>query len=131
MMKSFFIGILSTIFSLHAAAQTLNWDGREFEAVNVKAALVDFRGERVLKVERDLKAFPFVIEREVETVDDRHFMKLKNFMFKDGIFEVKVLARVQEPTPMPRSQGFIGVYFRVAEDNSAFESVYLEPAQKV
>jgi hypothetical protein len=26
----------------------------------------------VLKVERDLESFPFDLEREVETVDDRH-----------------------------------------------------------
>jgi hypothetical protein len=81
----------------------------------------------VLKLERDLQSFPFDPTREVETVDDRHYLKLKGFDFTDGIFEVKVLSRVQQPTPFPRAQGFIGVYFRAQHDDSAFESIYLRP----
>lgn len=108
-------------------AENIEFDGRTFEPVNVKASVVEFKGEQVLKVVRDLEAFPFDINNEVETVDDRHFLKLKNFEFRDGIFEVKLYSRVLEPTPMVRSQGFIGTYFRVNEDNSAFESIYLRP----
>jgi hypothetical protein len=52
---------------------------------------------------------------------------LKNVEFSDGVFVVKVLARVQRPTPFPDSQGFIGVYFRANMDDSAFESIYLRP----
>ena len=52
---------------------------------------------------------------------------MKNFEFRDGTFEVKLLSRVQQPTPMTSSQGFIGLYFRVNDDNSAFESIYLRP----
>jgi hypothetical protein len=63
----------------------------------------------------------------VETVDDRHYLRLKGFDFTDGIFEVKVLSRVQQPSPFPRAQGFIGVYFRAQHDDSAFESIYLRP----
>lgn len=116
-----------TLLSSIAAAETLNWDGRVFEPINVKAEIVDFQGEKVMKVERDLEAFPFDKSIEVQTVDDRHFLKLKNFEFRDGTFEVKLLSRVQQPTPMTSSQGFIGLYFRVNENNSAFESIYLRP----
>ena len=119
--------LLSGAWASPAAAQTIVWDGRTFEAVNVTAAIVTLRGEPVLKVERDLQAFPFDPAREVETVDDRHYLKLKNFEFTDGIFEVKVLSRIQQPPPMPRAQGFIGVYFRAQPDDSAFESIYLRP----
>ena len=119
--------LLSGAWASPAAAQTIVWDGRTFEAVNVTAAIVTLRGEPVLKVERDLQAFPFDPAREVETVDDRHYLKLKNFEFTDGIFEVKVLSRVQQPPPMPRAQGFIGVYFRAQPDDSAFESIYHRP----
>ena len=48
-----------TLLSSIAAAETLNWDGRVFEPINVKAEIVDFQGEKVMKVERDLEAFPF------------------------------------------------------------------------
>jgi hypothetical protein len=119
--------LLCVVLASQATAETIEWDGHKFETVNVKAAIVSFRGEQVLKVERDLKSFPYDINREVETVDDRHYLKLKGFEFRDGIFEVKVLSRVQEPAPMPRAQGFIGVYFRAKQDDSAFESIYLRP----
>jgi hypothetical protein len=119
--------VCGVVLASPVAAETLKWEGRKFETVNVKAAIVDLRGEQVLKVERDLKSLPYDVNREVETVDDRHYLKLKGFEFRDGIFEVKVLARVQEPPPMPRAQGFIGVYFRAKQDDSAFESIYLRP----
>ena len=88
---------------------------------------MNLRGEQVLKLERDLQSFPYDPAREVETVDDRHYLKLKGFDFTDGIFEVKVLSRVQQPPPFPRAQGFIGVYFRAQHDDFAFESIYLRP----
>lgn len=119
--------LLGAVWASHAAAEIVVWEGRAFETVNVKAAIVTLRGEQVLKVERDLTSFPFDPEREVETVDDRHYLKLTGFECTDGIFEVKVLSRVLQPTPFPRAQGFIGVYFRARPDDSAWESIYLRP----
>ena len=110
-----------------AAGKTIEWDGRRFEMVNVKAAHAILRGEQVLKVERDLTLFPFDPNREVETVDDRHYLKLEDFEFADGIFEVKLLSRIQQPAPFPNSQGFIGMYYRVQHDDSAFEAIYVRP----
>jgi hypothetical protein len=68
------------------AGNVIEWEGRRFELVNVKAICTLLHGEEVLKVERDLASFPFDPNREVETVDDRHFLKLKDFDFSDGIF---------------------------------------------
>ena len=127
MRRSVTLLLLSVVCASRAAAATIEWDGRTFETVNVKAAIVNLRGEQVLKLERDLRSFPFDPTREVETVDDRHYLRLKGFDFTDGIFEVKVLSRVQQPSPFPRAQGFIGVYFRAQHDDSAFESIYLRP----
>ena len=119
--------LLSAIYIPPAAAETFVWDGRTFETVNVKATIVTLRGEQVLRLERDLQSLPFDPAREVQTVDDRHYLKLKGFEFTDGIFEVKVLGRVLQPTPYPRAQGFIGVYFRAQPDDSRWESIYLRP----
>lgn len=109
------------------ADKTLEWEGRTFEMVNVKASITNLGGEQVLRLERDLISFPFDPKREVECVDDRHFLKLKDFEFADGIFEVKLLSRIQQPAPFPNSQGFIGMYFRVQHDDSAFEAIYVRP----
>lgn len=109
------------------ADKILEWEGRIFEMVNVKASITNLGGEQVLRLERDLASLPFDFSREVETVDDRHFLKLKDFEFVDGIFEVKLLSRVLQPAPFPNSQGFIGMYFRVQQNESAFEAIYLRP----
>lgn len=109
------------------AKRIIEWDRRNFEMVNVKASIVDLRGESVLRLERDLESFPFDPKREVECVDDRHFLRLMDFEFTDGIFEVKLLSRVLQPAPFPNSQGFIGMYFRIRNDNNAFEAIYLRP----
>lgn len=127
-MKFKTLGLVSLIFlSSHIFAETIEWEGRKFELNLVNASVVTLKGEQVLKVERDLKALPFDINKLGETVDEPTYVKLKDFEFVDAIFEVKVLARIQRPNPYAGSQGFIGVHFRAAADNSAFESIYLRP----
>jgi hypothetical protein len=119
--------IACLVFSLPSFAEEIVWDGREFILNKVSASVVRMEGEDVLKVERDLAALPFDPKKLTDTVDEATYVKLKDFEFVDAIFEVKVLARVQRPSPFPASQGFIGVHFRVKEDDSAFESIYLRP----
>ena len=34
-------------------------------------------------------------------------------------------SQIQNPSPYPPATGFIGVYFRIKEDDSEFESIYL------
>ena len=113
--------------SKFASAEIIQWEGREFYAKNVHASVVKLNGEEVLKVERDLKALPFDEKRLSETVDLPTYVKLKDFEFADGVFEVKMLARVQRPAIFPASQGFIGFNFRINGDDTAFESIYLRP----
>lgn len=122
--------IASLVFiaaALPAWAQTIRWEGRDVELKNVIASVVDLNGTSALKVERDLKALPFDVNRLGQTVDEPTFVKLRDFDFADGIFEVKVLARIQQPSPFKGSQGFIGVSFRIKGDDSAFEAIYLRP----
>lgn len=127
-MKYRLIGfLLSVIATSGAVAETIEWQGREFETRNVKASVVELKGEQVLRVERDLEALPFDVERLGDTVDEPHYLRLKDVAYTDVIFEVKMLARVLQPSPFAGSQGFIGVYFRAAEDDSAFDSIYLRP----
>ncbi len=127
MRRFLLVFVLGVTLAPHASAETIEWEGRKFETVNVKAAIVTLRGEQVLRVERDLKAFPFDGNRLEDTVDDRHFLKLTNSDFSDAVVEVKMLSRVLQQSPFPGAQGFIGLYFRVKPDNSAFEAIYLRP----
>jgi hypothetical protein len=99
-----------------------------FELHNVTGEVVKFQGQKVLKIERDLKALPFDPERLEETVDETHYARLLGIEdFENGTIEVKMYSIIQNPSPYPPAAGFIGVYFRIKEDDSAFESIYLRP----
>lgn len=108
--------------------QTLQLGKQTFELHNVTGEIVKFQGKKVLKIERDLEALPFDANRLEETVDETHYARLLGLDdFENGTIEVKMYSKLQDPSPYPPAAGFIGVYFRIKEDDSAFESIYLRP----
>lgn len=108
-------------------AQTIRFESMEFDMINVKTSVVELDGESVLKVERGLDKLPFDVKRLEATVDEPTYVKLKNINFDNGIIEVKVLSRIQNPSPFEFARGFIGLAFRITEGDSAFEAIYLRP----
>ncbi len=127
-MNKFVVTALALITAAFSSfGQTIEWEGQELKLSHVNASIVTLKGETVLKVERDLKSLPFDIENLAKTVDEPTYVELKGLKFENGVFEVKMLSRIQTPSPFPMAQGFIGVAFRVNESNSAFESIYLRP----
>jgi hypothetical protein len=119
--------LLSLCFMIYGVqAQTISFEGKEFEISHVKASVVQLNGEEVLRLERDLESLAFDPNKMGKTVDEPTFVKLKGINLENGIVEVKVLSRLL-PTAPALARGFIGLAFRVNEDNSAFESIYLRP----
>jgi hypothetical protein len=115
-------------FSASGQKQKLTLKKQTFELHNVTGSVIEFEGKKVLKIERDLKAFPFDINRLEATVDDIHYARLLGLDdFENGTIEIKMYSQIQNPSPFPAAAGFIGLYFRIQEDNSAFESIYLRP----
>ena len=116
--------LISSVF-----AQTKLTLGKQvFELHNVTGSIIKFQGENVLKIERDLKALPFDVNRLEETVDEKHYAKLVGLDdFENGTIEIKMYSQIQDPSPFAGAAGFIGLYFRIAENDSAFESIYLRP----
>lgn len=102
-------------------AQTIRFEGKEFEISKVKASVVKLNGEEVLRLERDLENFPFE-----KGVDEPTFVKLRDFNLENGIVEVKVLSRLLPDAPA-FARGFIGLAYRINADNSAYESIYIRP----
>jgi uncharacterized damage-inducible protein DinB len=125
-MKNTLIFMLA-LCAMTVYGQKLTLGDQEFELKNVTGSIVDFQGEKVLKIERDLNAIPFDEARLEATVDEPHYAKLTNLDFEDGSFEVKMYSQLQDPSPFQGSQGFIGVAFRADEHDKAFESIYLRP----
>jgi hypothetical protein len=99
-----------------------------FELHNVKGGIVDFQGSKVLKIERDLDAIPFDSNNVEKTVDESHYARLVGMDdFENGIIEVKMYSQLQDPAPYTGVAGFIGVFFRVSKNDSAFEDIYVRP----
>jgi hypothetical protein len=123
--------ILSCVLLLNitiAFAQKFTWDKHKFEAINTKAEIVEMDGVQVLKVERDLIAFPFD-EKNIETsTDGPTYVKLTNFDIDNGTIEVKMLSRIMENSPFPAARGFIGVAYRINPENKNFDAIYLRPS---
>lgn len=124
-MKLTLLGLFSMIYGVQA--QSIEFDGKEFGLSNVKASVERLNGEKVLRVERDLEALPFDEGRLEATVDEPTYVKLIGLDMENGSVEVKLLSKIQNPSPFQAAQGFIGLAFRISEDNSRFESIYLRP----
>ena len=89
----------------------------EFEAISVSMAPALIMEKATIQVIKD----PAVI-----AVDEPTFVKLQRVHFKDGTITVQVLSRLLANAP-DFARGFIGVAFRIHEDNAAFECIYLRP----
>src|SRR5690606_6197423 len=61
------------------------------------------------------------------TVDEPTYVKLIGLDMENGSVEVKLMSKILNPSPFQAAQGFIGLAFRISEDNSRFESIYLRP----
>lgn len=66
-------------------------------------------------------------DHSVMEFNEPTFVKIKGTDFKDGEIEVKVLSKLL-PTATDFARGFIGIAFRINEDNSKFESIYIRPS---
>ena len=108
-------------------AQDIVFQKQRFEVKNVIASVTKLNGDKVIKVERDLKALPFDTARLGATVDEPTYIKLKDVDFENGVIEVKMYSQIQNPSPFQASQGFIGVAFRIDSNDAAYESIYLRP----
>lgn len=129
-MKKFkiIILLLSATLSAFCQNQQIKLKKQTFELHNVTGSIVDFQGKKVLKIERDLKSLPFDANRLEATVDEKHYARLVGLDdFENGTIEVKMYSQIQDPSPYPPAAGFIGLYYRIKEDDSEFESIYLRP----
>lgn len=129
MKKTEFILLLMVVsFCTLAQKEKLSLKKQTFELHNVTGSIIKFEGSDVLKIERDLKALPFDVNNIEKTVDGPHYARLIGLEdFENGTIEVKMYSQIQDPAPYPGVAGFIGVYFRIKEDDSAFESIYVRP----
>lgn len=88
-----------------------------FEEVHtaIKNKFID--NEQVLRVVKAEKIMEF---------DENTYAKLVDLDFHNGVIEVKMLSRLLPDAP-DFARGFIGIAYRISDDNQKFESFYLRP----
>ncbi|WP_255080593.1 DUF1080 domain-containing protein [Lacihabitans sp. CCS-44] len=127
-MKKYISIAFLSFLSIESFGQNLKFGKQTFELHNVTGSIIEFQGKKVLKIERDLKALPFDEKNLETTVDDRHYARLLGIDdFENGTIEIKMYSQIQNPSPYAPAAGFIGLYYRIAADDSAWESIYLRP----
>ncbi|MCE7042767.1 hypothetical protein [Dyadobacter sp. CY312] len=101
----------------YANAQNIKLNLTKLEPVQASMSVQTIVGKQALRVLKDTS---------VKEVDEPTFVKVKEVDFRDGIIEVKVLSRLLKDAP-EYARGFIGIAFRIDEQNSKYESIYIRP----
>jgi hypothetical protein len=83
--------------------------------VSVKPA--DYKSKKSVRIE---------LEPGNKGIDSASFAKLKDMDFKDGTIEVFLVGKLALNAP-EWARGFVGIAFRITDDNSKFECFYLRP----
>lgn len=90
---------------------------KNFKAVHTKINNTEFDGEQVLRVIKSEKIMQF---------DENTYAKLIDTTFHNGIIEVKMLSRLLPDAP-DFARGFIGIAYRISDDDHQFEAFYVRP----
>lgn len=124
----FILGLLTGCAIFSFAQKKVTLGKQSFELHNVTGSVIKFKGQHVLKIERDLNAIPFDSTNVEKTVDEAHYAKLLNLEdFENGTIEVMMYSQLQNPAPYSGIAGFIGMFFRVSNNDSSFEAIYVRP----
>lgn len=97
--------------------QKVNMNIFSFNAINSFIKNAEMDNEEVINVIKDPKITAF---------DEPTFAKLIDCEFMNGVIDVKVYSQLLQDAP-DFARGFIGIAFRINEDNSKFESIYIRP----
>ncbi len=110
---SFLLFLNTSIF-----AQSVKLGKHELVANQVSLTKVKIEGKAAVRVVKD---------PSVQKVDEPTFAKLVGADFKNGKIELKILSRLLSTAP-EFARGFIGVAYRINQENTAYESIYIRPA---
>lgn len=96
---------------------TMSVEETLFTAIHTEISQTMLDNEKVLRVIKKDKQLSF---------DENTYAKLIDYSFHNGEIEVKLLSRLLPEAP-DFARGFIGIAFRINEDDTQFESFYLRP----
>lgn len=113
----FFCGFLLSALNVAAqiSGQPVNLFGnKKLVQVNVNTRETNYAGKKALEVAGN------------GVTSETTFVKLNDFLFKDGIIEVELSGQPGAGSS-DQARGFVGLAFRINNDNSKFECIYIRP----
>lgn len=111
-----FIGMSYGLYA-QRDSQKIPLTADRLQAVNVSMSFEKLDGEDVVKVVEDPAK---------KGQRGPKLIKVTDSDFTDGTIEVKLRSRIKEDAP-ELARGFIGVLFRINDDYSRYENIYLRP----
>lgn len=118
LLRSTIMGVLVLCSSCFLFAQDTRFENFVLKPSLVKVTITNINGRKVVRVARDTAT---------KGADLPTFVRLNNTdSFSNGTIEVMLLSRLL-PTATPDARGFIGIAFRINQDNTRFESIYIRP----
>jgi hypothetical protein len=115
--RSLFLFFILGFIFFNLSAQKVSLTLEKLQPVQAYMSLEKLNGKNVVKVAKD---------STVKEIDEPTFVRIKETNFKNGTIEVKVLSRFLK-TARKTDRGFIGMAFRINDDNSKFECIYIRP----
>ncbi len=112
------IFFVSPYFLLAQAGKTQSWTLDDVDQVTIHGAKVSpstYKDKKSLRVDH------------IEGEGEAHFAKILECDFDNGIIELSLAGKPGENAGQG-ARGFVGLAFRIADDNSNFECFYLRPA---
>lgn len=103
------------------SAQKIKLEEKRLTPVQTSMSMTRINGKRAVSV---------IKSPNVLADDEATYVRINDLDFKDGVIEVKVLSRLLPDAPA-HARGFIGLAFRINEDNSRFESIYVRPTNSI
>ena len=103
--------------SLFAQPQTKSIsmiNNKDLKPVNVNSKEETYLGKESLKV------------TDIGESSEVKFVKINNLNFRNGIIEIDISGKPSEGSS-EQARGFVGIAFRISNDNSKFECIYLRP----
>ena len=95
----------------------MNMSTNNFVATNSSIKNIVMNDELCLNVIKD----PNILE-----IDEPTYAKVKDLDYQNGTIEVDVYSKLLPDAP-DYARGFIGVAFRIKEDDTEYESIYIRP----
>lgn len=114
-MKFYLVLLFVLVFTTSVFAQnSYCLKAKHLEPVNTRFVETSFKGKEALKV----------MPNDMQT--EAKFVRLTSVEFANGVIEIDVVGKRAERAGK-NARGFVGVAFRVANDNSEFECFYIRP----